>query len=370
MLTDITRRHIDLTYQRLQELNNSLSENDRENDKKLKFCLSIVENIKENSDEWINNCPFSTGIVISYISEKYIRLDGISDELYLTCGRFLREYILTRERAGESGSWLSGDWYSFKNEAKQFISRENHHRLNYLINGQFDIDVINNYLGNRSFQAFLNYEDNVKEAEEKLNNIDSKIKLRTEILESFLSKKEKEVKTLASKLEEQKIAFNFVGLSQGFENLLSQKNNSKWISFSIMTIFCILLITVPIVFIGGRFLNWFPEYNINWNDIGWEHTLPIFGLEFVLIYFFRVVLTHYNSIQTQIMQIELRQSLCQFIQSYADYAKEIKEKDGGSLEKFENLIFSSILSTPDKVPSTFDGLEQLSNLIKTLKSGT
>ena len=97
--------------------------------------------------------------------------------------------------------------------------------------------------------------------------------------------------------------------------------------------------------------------------------MPILGLEFVLIYFFRVVLTHYNSIQTQIMQIELRQSLCQFIQSYADYAKEIKEKDGGSLEKFENLIFSSILSTPDKVPSTFDGLEQLSNLIKNLKSG-
>lgn len=136
-----------------------------------------------------------------------------------------------------------------------------------------------------------------------------------------------------------------------------------------MAIFCIFLITVPIVFLGGRFLNWFSEYNINWNDIGWEHTLPIFGLEFVLIYFFRVVLTHYNSIQTQIMQIELRQSLCQFIQSYADYAKEIKEKDGGSLEKFENLIFSSILSTPDKVPSTFDGLEQLSNLIKNLKSG-
>ena len=87
----------------------------------------------------------------------------------------------------------------------------------------------------------------------------------------------------------------------------------------------------------------------------------------MFIYFFRVVLNHYNSIQTQIMQIELRQSLCQFIQSYAKYAKEIKEKDGASLEKFENLIFSSILSTPDKVPSTFDGIEQLSNLIKNIK---
>ncbi|HDR1868661.1 TPA: hypothetical protein SIC62_000746 [Pasteurella multocida] len=69
------------------------------------------------------------------------------------------------------------------------------------------------------------------------------------------------------------------------------------------------------------------------------------------------------------MQLELRKTLCQFIQSYADYAKEIKEKDRSSLEKFENLIFSSILSDSEKVPSTFDGLEQLANLIKNIKSG-
>ena len=95
--------------------------------------------------------------------------------------------------------------------------------------------------------------------------------------------------------------------------------------------------------------------------------LPIIGLEFVLIYFFRVVLTHYHSIQTQIMQLELRQSLCQFIQNYAEYAKKIKTDDKDALEKFENLIFSSILSSPDKVPSTFDGMEGLTSLLKELK---
>lgn len=362
MLTDITRRHIDLTYQRLQELNKSLSEQDRENNKKLKFCLSIVENINENLDEWIKNCPFSTDIVIHYISERYIKLDGISDELYLTCGRFLREYILTRERAGERELWLSGDWYFFKNEADKFISKENHHRLKYLINGQFDIDVINNYLGNRSFQAFLNYEDNVKEAEEKLKNIDSKIKLRTENLESFLSKKEKEVKTLASKLEEQKIAFNFVGLSQGFESLLKKKRNSQVIVLSLLFFIGVFLFIPLFTYIE---LN--QVKNQSGNLFNWGIFLPFVSIELISLYLFRVVLIHYNSIKTQIMQLELRQTLCQFIQSYVEYAKEIKEKDSASLEKFENLIFSSILSTPDKVPSTFDGIEQLSNLIKNIK---
>ena len=370
MIPNTKKRNINLIYNQLKELHNSLSEKDRNNDNKLNFCLSIVENIKENSDEWINNCPLSIERFISYISTDDISSSGISDELYLTCGMLLREHILTMERTGKRSDWIILSWNIFKNKAKQFISEENHDRLDNLISGRFDIDVINNYLGNMSFKAFLNYEDKLKEAEDKLNNIDIKIKSETENLKTLLFEKEEKVKNLASKLDEQKNAFNFVGLSKGFKNLLSEKIRSKWTSFSIMAIFCIFLITVPIVFLGGRFLNWFSEYNINWNDIGWEHTLPIFGLEFVLIYFFRVVLTHYNSIQTQIMQIELRQSLCQFIQSYADYAKEIKEKDGASLEKFENLIFSSILSTPDKVPSTFDGLEQLSNLIKNLKSGT
>ncbi|EII3729117.1 hypothetical protein LG468_003962, partial [Vibrio cholerae] len=69
-----------------------------------------------------------------------------------------------------------------------------------------------------------------------------------------------------------------------------------------------------------------------------------------------------------IMQIELRQTLCQFIQSYAEYASEIKAKDASSLEKFESLIFSGILSDAEKLPSTFDGLEQIVTMLKSLKS--
>ena len=117
----------------------------------------------------------------------------------------------------------------------------------------------------------------------------------------------------------------------------------------------------------GYYHNSLPDEPTEIFDF-WKFLMPYLGLEFILLYLFRVVLKHYNSIQTQIMQIELRQSLCQFIQSYADYAKEIKEKDGTSLDKFENLIFSSIVSTSEQVPSTFDGLEHITNLIKSAKS--
>ncbi len=96
--------------------------------------------------------------------------------------------------------------------------------------------------------------------------------------------------------------------------------------------------------------------------------VPLLSIEVILIYFFRIVLHHYKSVKTQIMQIELRQTLCQFIQSYADYSKKIKKDDPSALEKFENLIFSGILSESDKLPSTFDGIEQLGTIFKSVKN--
>ncbi|ULJ61705.1 hypothetical protein [Wielerella bovis] len=105
-----------------------------------------------------------------------------------------------------------------------------------------------------------------------------------------------------------------------------------------------------------------------WTNITWQQLLISIGLEFVLIYFFRVILNQYRAVETQIMQLELRLSLCQFIQAYAEYAKEIKKNDKDALEKFENLIFSSILSNDNNIPSTFDGMEQITQLIKELKS--
>ncbi|UNV86745.1 MULTISPECIES: hypothetical protein [Neisseriaceae] len=168
-----------------------------------------------------------------------------------------------------------------------------------------------------------------------------------------------DVDKLKEKLDEYKTAFTFVGLNKGFENLLRQKNEAKTKTFRLLSGLAIVTI-LPLGFS-------FYEKFMAGVDILWQSMLPVIGLEFILIYFFRVVLTHYHSIQTQIMQLELRQSLCEFIQSYAEYAKKIKTNDKDALEKFENLIFSSILSNPDKVPGTFDGVEGLTSLLKELK---
>lgn len=323
--------------------------------------------------------------------EEYLRNYNylIDDVSYLICASFLKEYYLYRKRIHKDGfedSDVFRVWNGFK-ELDIPISRRgevfNFEFYKELKRDDSAIDAIYFCLSMQN-SLFVDFNQEVKDYKSKfLNEIHHKgseaskiIDEKKRFLDLNLIDFERDVKSLSDEtkrlentLKAQVEAFNFVGLSKGFKDLLSKKNSAKWTSFTLMIIVFLLLVLVPVLFIGGRFLNWFSEYHIAWNEIGWEQMLPILGLELLFVYFFRVVLSHYNSIQTQIMQLELRQSLCQFIQNYADYAKDIKEKDGASLEKFESLIFSSILSSADKVPSTFDGLEQMSNLIKNIRSG-
>ncbi|HDR2368651.1 TPA: hypothetical protein QBZ90_002352, partial [Pasteurella multocida] len=59
--------------------------------------------------------------------------------------------------------------------------------------------------------------------------IETFISEKEESIKNFLSKKEQSVKRLEEVLNKQKTAFNFVGLSNGFENLLMKKINArKW----------------------------------------------------------------------------------------------------------------------------------------------
>ena len=96
--------------------------------------------------------------------------------------------------------------------------------------------------------------------------------------------------------------------------------------------------------------------------------LPALSLVAIFIYYFRVLLFNYKSVKSQLLQIDLRKTLCRFIQSYSDYSADIKKQDSESLSKFENIIFSGIISDDGKLPSTYDGLEQIVKLIKSAKS--
>jgi hypothetical protein len=95
---------------------------------------------------------------------------------------------------------------------------------------------------------------------------------------------------------------------------------------------------------------------------------PLLALELILLYFFRVVLSNFRGLQAQLLQLNLRVSLCQFIQSYSEYSSKIKKTDASALERFEAIVFSAVTSNADKMPATFDGVEQLAKLVSSLRS--
>lgn len=85
----------------------------------------------------------------------------------------------------------------------------------------------------------------------------------------------------------------------------------------------------------------------------------------LFLYLFRVSLLNYQSIKAELTQINLRRSLCMFIQGYTEFS--VKHEDRSSLSKFESLVFSNVIPDSKKIPSTLDGLEQLAKLFESMK---
>lgn len=169
---------------------------------------------------------------------------------------------------------------------------------------------------------------------------------------------EKSAKRIAS-------TFNFVGLVNGFEHLAKEKNKEKnWALWTLLGL-VVLMVAPPIAQIFYIFGN---MDLIAANKSVLLYALPaILAIEIMLIYLFRVVLVQFRSVKAQILQIELRKALCQFIESYTDYSMKIKEKDANALSKFEALVFSGLVPDNESIPSTFDGVEQLANLVKNIR---
>lgn len=337
---------------------------------KIHYTQIILEKMSESDDCWRSICPFNYhNIFIPFIRRLHLPEKNwdseILDYIFLMSIRFLQEAELTMRRQYKHKLWNDDDTYEriwdwFKLLTHDDIHYSQRFQLNYIQN-DYSLMLLNDYLGNKSFQAFLNHEENIKKIEQQsitLKETSNKIQKNfDEEMQKSVDEKLEKVEQLSDTLENLKQGFNFVALSDGFSRMLNEKKASKKWILSLLFLIAVIISAIPAY-------KFFSDEGIN---LTWQQIAISAGLELVLIYFFRVVLFHYRTVQTQIMQLDLRLSLCQFIQSYAEYAKEIKTNDKDALDKFENLIFSSILSSDEKIPSTFDGLEQLNSLIKQFK---
>ncbi|EGR2449129.1 TPA: hypothetical protein ACMDOH_002303 [Vibrio cholerae] len=318
-----------------------------------KFILDIMNDMYENKDRWDRSCQVS----IKMIGDKFIDKINLSnpsnndiEDVFFYCYNFTVEYILSNEN--DFGDTVFEIYDKLDYHIKQFDGRIQN-RIQH-IKESMPILFLKKILYSNDLTAINDFIDASKNAVNLKNEWDAEVE-----------KKRKEILDIKKSLEDYKTGFNFVGLYEGFNELHEEKVKEKNNILFWMRILSGLIV-LPILFELMYIYTYSSDFERTKMLIILSF-LPTISLLGICIYYFRILLVNYKSVKSQILQLDLRKTLCRFIQHYVTYAKEINNKDPQLLNKFENIIFSGIVADNEKLPSTFDGIEQLSNLIKSVK---
>ncbi|ATI65627.1 hypothetical protein CPU03_15935 [Edwardsiella tarda] len=230
---------------------------------------------------------------------------------------------------------------------------------------------------NSSFFTIENEKKEIKihvdSAKKEINDhLDSKMadvkNIENKILESRkdIENDKKNIEELKGVISNYRSEFNFVGLSQAFTKIKDIKRDElkyatlwyRWLGLAILAapiITLVLHFSMPSLFsqgLSGLFL-----------------LLPLATIELVFLYFFRLSYIDAKSIKTQVLQIDVRLSLCAFIQDYIGYRKRNDSEIGDLFKCFDTMIFSPIQANEGNIPSMFDGSEAIANFLSKVVTG-
>lgn len=320
-------------------------------DEKYKFLLEFVGvtlfhiyNSPQLFDErCIVNIPSSGERFMSAIQGLSLDKEKI-ERLFTYCYRLVIEYQLSTPYP------ISDELLSILARVSDFeFEKKTASQIRYA-GHQMLINVVQHYLHHPSLTSLKDLPDLIQRSVNEHHRA-----------ENLVADRETRVQALAGKLETYETAFNFVGLYAGFKSLKKTKVTEKRWNFGFLLLLGTLILAPFIVKLSYG-LN--PTTKL---DLDYAGIITFAGLELLLLYFFRVALHNFRSIKAQLLQIELRMTLCQFVQSYAEYAKNARDGSPGLLERFEQVVFSGIVTDESSIPSTFDGFDQIANLFDKLK---
>ncbi|WP_323932788.1 hypothetical protein [Aeromonas hydrophila] len=315
----------------------------------------VVNAMEKRPDEWNTFCQIN----IQWIGDQFI--SRLADEKELTkdrlddicsmCFRFLFELYLSTKN-DLSMEFEVAKRFVFDNvNLFEDMARE---QIEFAIR-DLPITIFKEVANSDEIETLKNFE-----------TVAAKAKKLKEEWEHDLNEREGRVKAIEASLSRYENGFNFVGLYQGFDDLANEKKSERdgilfWLKLLSVIIFLPIITEFLVIY---RNID-----NISSIRDGLLASIfPTLSLVAISIYYFRVLLFNYKSVKSQLLQIDLRKTLCRFIQSYSEYASKIKSQDADVLDKFERIIFSGIVTEDGNLPSTFDGVEQIGNFIKSIKS--
>lgn len=334
---------------RIRTVIDGLREDD---DEKNRFLLNFIGatffHIKSYPELFDERCPVN----IRNMGDRYVEaanhliLSDVSDVefIFSTSYRFLVEYQLgTTETLSSDLLGLITRIYDYEYDGRTFS------QLKYAEH-QMLIDITKNYIHHPNMVRLKALSEQLEKAELERKKSAEDLDLR-----------ETRVNILKDKLDTYKNAFNFFGLYNGFSKLRDTKGTESCIGLTVLLILASLML---LPFLAKFYIALTPEVQPNQDT---QLYLTALGFEVVLAYFFRVALQNYRSVKAQLIQIDLRMTLCQFVQDYAVYAKEVSKDTPQLLDRFDQIVFSGIVNDEGAIPSTFDGLDQIANLIAKIK---
>lgn len=229
--------------------------------------------------------------------------------------------------------------------------------------------LVKHLLRSDKFSLFKNIATNVGGFEEEISKqikngistAQNEAEQLKEKIETLVNNADSSIKSLQEydeKLKQYKSEYNFVLLSKAFSNLLKTKKAEYVTNHRSVIIFSSWLIATPLFALLNHIYNFFPvEFNLN----ALFYYLPILSLELLFFYFMSLYYIEGKAIKAQLLQIEQRLSLCEFIHDYVETKNNSgAEKESWSL--FEKLIFSPIQVSSENIPSLLDGASSIAEL--------
>jgi hypothetical protein len=318
------------------------------------YVFTLIDMI-DFPEKWDLHCVYSIGkisrdfdVAMEKINLKGQVVDIISPfeyfhmfltEFYVTCGEVVDESVVKAKDAEDKAIRMLPEG------ARRVIER---------IDRSLPLDILRSVINHNHIEKIMD----VSLLASQSNDLHRKWEIE-------IADKERRIDIIKESLDKYENAFNFVGLSHGFDSLLQEKKKESrklvwWVRFSAISM------VLPII---AEFCWVFELAKLNQEltEFGLLTLFPAISLVILATYFFRILLSNYKGVRSQISQLELRMTLCRFIQNYAKYSSELKLHNETTLERFEDIIFSNVFSNDDASISVFDGIEQFSKLVDKIK---
>lgn len=286
-----------------------------------------IGNISMGKDDHI---VFMVWVLTSMLYEKYLISNGMEEHNYFM--ELLNNGLTLKIK---NGRILEDKTFKLDQYDKDFIL----YKLPHLLNEE-KINILSKEL---------------TEPTSLFNSMKEDLKNEKTLIDKKLSEYQNKTDEIVQFIKSQQTNLNFVGLSKAFNQLIDEKAEVKnKLERDLSWVFAIMC-CIPMFAVLYIWMVFVPNYYLSF---------PIITIEVLVLYGFRLLYQQYLFVKSELLQLNLRYSLCAFIESYMEFKKNNKDN---TVDLFEQLIFSNIISDEKKVPATVDGLESIAKIIESIK---